>query len=458
MPTHSAFFPVAFLAAGLLAGCAGAPASVETAARDRLDRVGATLPLAIKPGAARPALPALRPDSPPADFVLYAVLNHPAVAAAYYDWRAAVESIASARALPDPKLTLQADIADTLMAFMPGLMFDFMNPGKRTAMSREATAMSEVARRTFVAAVLRSAAEVRKAWVELAYAAELDRLYVSTIHSVDEALNLANADYATARGMAGFEKQIRLQNTLAQHHAHHTAIADRLVAARIRFKSALGLAPTDTDPPWPQPALTATTLPTNDELWRRTAAANPELAKMRAMIDSAVAGVAAARVASAPDFSVGAMVDLLATPLMFRPAATVSLPVWREKIAATIAAAEARRDAAMARLSAEQLNMAAEIAQMLFMVREADRMLVYIDSVALPNLERGLAFAEAGAQSGMAGPAMISETRIMAVDMRHERVDLLRQRELAVVDLALLTADVAPAGPQSPAELAAATP
>jgi outer membrane protein TolC len=141
-----------------------------------------------------------------------------------------------------------------------------------------------------------------------------------------------------------------------------------------------------------------------------------------------------------------------------RPAATVTLPVWREKIAATLAAAEARRDAAVARVSAEQLNLAAELAQMLFMVREADRMLVYIDSVALPNLARGLAFAEAGAQSGMAGPAMISETRIMAVDLRHERVDLLRQRELAIVDLALLTADIAPAGTLPPAELAAATP
>ncbi len=458
MPAQPALLSVAVLAAGLFAGCAGAPSTAETAARDRVDRVGASLPLAAKPGFERPALPTLRADSPPADYVRYAVLNHPAVAAAYYDWRAAVESIAPARALPDPKLTLEADIADTLMAFMPGLMFDFMNSGKRTAMSREATAMSEVARRTFVAAVLRTAADVSKVWVELAYAAELDRLYLSTIHSVDEALDLANADYVTARGMAGFEKQIRLQNTIAQHHAHHSAVADRLVAARARFKSALGLAPTDTDPPWPQPTLVVTPLPSVDELWRRTAAANPELAKMRAMVDSAVAGVGAARVASAPDFSVGAMVDLLATPLMVRPAATVTLPVWREKIAATLAAAEARRDAAVARVSAEQLNLAAELAQMLFMVREADRMLVYIDSVALPNLARGLAFAEAGAQSGMAGSAMISETRIMAVDLRHERVDLLRQRELAIVDLALLTADIAPAGTLPPAELAAATP
>jgi len=85
-------------------------------------------------------------------------------------------------------------------------------------------------------------------------------------------------------------------------------------------------------------------------------------------------------------------------------------------------------------------------------------MLAYIDGTALPNLGRGLAFAEAGAQSGMAAPAMISETRLMAIDMRHERLDQLRQRELAAVDLALLTAAVAPADALPAADLATATP
>ena len=444
----------AAIAGGWLAGCAGAPSAAETAARDCLNRAGAELPATAKPGGKRPVLPTLRADSPPAEFVRYAVLNHPAVAAAYFDWRASVEAIAPARALPDPQFTFQADIADTLMSFMPGVMFDLMGPGKRKAMGREAAAAGDVAHRTFVAAVLRTAAETRKAWVELAYVTEVDRLYSSTIHTVDEALALANADYATTRGMPGFDKQIRLQNLAAQHHAHHATIADRLVAARARFKSSLGLAPADIDPPWPQAGLTATLLPSEDELWRRASAENPELVKMRAMVDMTVAGVDVARKAGTPDFSLGAMVDLKANPLMLRPTATLSLPVWRDKIAATVAAAEARRDAAIARVSAEQLNLAAELAQMLFMVREADRMLAYIDGVALPNLERGLAFAEAGAQSGMAGAAMISETRIMAIDMRHERVDTLRQRELAAVDLALLTADVAPL----PANFGATTP
>jgi outer membrane protein, heavy metal efflux system len=255
--------------------------------------------------------------------------------------------------------------------------------------------------------------------------------------------------------MGNFEEQVRLQNLAAQHHAHHAAVADRLVAARTQFKSALGLSPTDADPPWPQPTLTVTPLPSAQELWQRILAANPELAQMRAMVDRAVAGVAVARKAGTPDFAFGAMADLKMDPLMVRPTATVTLPIWREKIRALLGSAEARRDAAVARVGAEQLTLAAELAQMLYLVNESDRMLAYMDGSALPNLDRSIASASASAQSGMAGAAMISEIQLMAIDMRHERLDALRSREIAATDLMLLAASVAPTGAPLPPDPAA---
>jgi hypothetical protein len=41
---------------------------------------------------------------------------------------------------------------------------------------------------------------------------------------------------------------------------------------------------------------------------------------------------------------------------------------------------------------------------------------------------------------------MIPETRLMALNMRRERVAALRERETAATDLMLLTADVVPPG------------
>jgi outer membrane protein TolC len=434
----------------LLAGCVAA-SHEEQAAVARVQQTGAVL----RPAGRKPDLPVLTTDSSLADHLRYALLNHPQVGAAFYDWRAAVEAITPARSLPDPQLTFQADIADTLMTFMPGIMFDFMTRGNRVAMGREAAAASEVAYRNYATTVLRTAAMVRKAWIEIAYVDEALRLREASLGAIDQSAAMNASDYATGRGMVTLETQVLFLNSTAQVRATIAALEDRRGAARTRFKSALGLSPDDADPPWPHMALTATPLPPEPELWRAAKAVNPELASMHAMVEMAVAGVQVANKTGTPDFALGAMIDLKADPLMVRPIASLTLPIWRDKIAATIAAAEARRDAAVARLNAEQLNLAAELAQMLYMVHESERMISYLEGTALPNLERSLASAEAAYQSGMDGPGMIPQTRLMALGMRLERLDALRQRETAVTDLLLMIADVAPA---DTALLAAAAP
>lgn len=444
---------IAVAGVALLAGCASTPPA-EKSARDDLHAAGALL-LAQE---GRPALPVLLADSPPDEFVRFAVLNHPAVLAAYYDWRASVADIAPARSLPEPSLTFEADIADMLMSFMPGLMFDFMGPGKRAAMGREATAVANVARRSYLSVVLNIAAAARKAWIELAFIDEAIRLRKLAVGALGGALDIADADYATGRGMGTLSDQVRVANDIARVKSELATLADRRAASRARFKSALGLGSTDPDPVWPQSVLTPTVLPGEDALWRRAAEANAELGRMRAMVEMAVAGVEVARKAGRPDFTLGVMADLKADPLMVRPTATLKLPIWREKIAATIAAAEARRDASAARVTAEQLNLAAELAQMFYMVREADRMIAYIDRTALPNFDRTIATVVAGYQSGMTSPGMIPETQLMALAMRLERAAALREREVAVTDLLLLTADVAPTNLSAAASATANTP
>lgn len=425
----------------LLAGCTGTQLPVEKSARRRSSEIGDIL----RPKQAMPPLPELAENSGADEYLRYAMLKHPAVTAAFYDWRAAVEAITPARSLPDPQLTFEGDISDTLMTFMPGIMFDFMTPGKRAAMGREAAAGSEVAYRNYATTVLRTAAAVRKAWIELAYVDEALRLREASVGAIDQSAAVNAAEYSTGRGMASLEAQVLFLNQAAQLRATIAALEDRRAAARARFKSTLGLSPDETDPPWPRIALTETPLPTEAELWRAVKALNPELASMRAMVDMAIAAVEVAQKTRTPDFALGVMTDLKADPLMVRPTGTLTLPIWRDKIAATIAAAVARRDAAVARLDAEQLNLAAELAQMLYMVRESERMITYLERTALPNLDRSIASAEAAYQSGMSGPGMIPQTRLMALGMRLERVDALRQRETTVTDLLLMVADIVPA-------------
>ncbi len=433
------------LAAGL-AGCAGTAQRTEASARRQMQQTGASL-LARE---GRPPLPVLRADSPQEAFVLYAVLNHPSVAAAYYDWRAGVEDVVQARSLPDPQFVFQADITRTLSSLMPGLMFAFPGSGKRQAMGEVALAEASVSRRAYEEAVTSAAAEARKAWIELAYIGEAIRLKAESEGIIARELSIAAAGYETGSAMGSLSIQIRLKNDLAQAESEKFDLEHRRLEARSRLKYALGIGPSEPDPAWPDAALALTPVPAEDALWRRITASNPGLARMREMVEMAEAGIASARRAGKPDFALGAMVDVRSNPTLFRPVATVDLPVWRDKIASLVAAAQARRDASAARYSAGELEVAAELARMIHMVHESDRMIAFIDRDGLPNLAQALASAEASAESGPSGAAMIPETQAMANAMRAERASALRDREAAVTDLLLLTAEAAPAGAPLP--------
>jgi outer membrane protein TolC len=437
------FFTIRFLISALLlgaalAGCSLAPSTAEDAASARVAEVGDALESHI----ARPAFPSS--SSGLAEHIRFAVLNHPRVAAAYHEWHAAVADIAPARALPDPKLTFEADIMDSLKTLMPGLMVDFMTPGKREAMAAERTAASEVARHALLTEISRVAENVQREWVELAYANESTRLHHAVVVALERMRDVADADYATGSTMASLSIQVDLQDRIAEHYAQHDAASDRLIAARARFKASLGLLHYDSDPAWPDVPLEVTALPSHDELWRRALAANPELARMRAMVEMTVASVEVANKSRTPDFSLGLVADVKSSPVMIRPTASVGLPIWREKIGATIAASEARREGAIAKVSSMELELAAEIAQMLYMVRESDRMLAYIDGNALPSAARMGELAAAGYQSGAGGAAMVAESALRTQMVQLQRLEILRQRENAATSLMFLTSDVAP--------------
>jgi len=423
--------------------CVSPKTSEEAHARQQLSSISH----AYRPDGHKPALPALTGESPAADFLRFALLNHPRVEAAYYDWKSSVAAIAPARALPDPQLTFQADITTTVMSLMPGLMFDIMAPGKRAAMGREASAASESAYHAYATVVVTTSAELRKAWVELAYIDEAVAIRHQMAGVLDQASATAESDYSTGRGMGTLEEQTKILNASAKLKSDLRVLADRQSAARARFKAALGLGRDEPDPAWPTAPFPSSILPEEDTLWRQALEANPQLGAMRAMVEMTMMQVDVARSARTPDFTAGLMADLKADPLMYRPTATMTLPIWREKISAAISSADSRKLAAQARLSAEQIGMAAELAQMLFMIREAERMLTYIDEAALPNIANALSSAEAGYGTGMSGFGPLAELRLMELDMRLERVDVRREREAALADLAsFIAADVPPDG------------
>lgn len=429
---------ISLLVTGLLAGCATRPIREEREARGQvseLARLRAELPT-----------PILQAHSTQEDYLRFALLKHPRIAAAHADWRAAVEEITPARSLPDPKLTFEADIADMVMTLMPGLMFDIMGPGKRAAMGREAAATADVAYQDYRAVVLQVAAELKKTLADLAYIDAALGLRAESLAALDQTSAFAEADYSTGRGMGTLEDQVNARTETERIRIEVANLTDQRDAIRARLKAALGLRRDEPSPAWPTSFAPSPAPADEDALWSQVLLANPQLGSMRAMVQMAVSQVAVARKTRTPDFEIGAMVDLKASPLMVRPTAGMTLPIWRDKIAATIAAAEQRHEAASARLTAEEINLATELAQMTYMIREADRMIAFIDATALPGIVQTLESARAGYQSGMVSLSTVPSLELMALGMRLEKAAALRERERVLADLSLLITGNTPAG------------
>src|ERR1041385_3840774 len=79
----------------LLQGCKGIATESENSIRNEQQFFFAE----YRPEGPKPVLPPLTAESSLSNYLSYAVLNHPKVEVAYYDWAASIERITQARSL-----------------------------------------------------------------------------------------------------------------------------------------------------------------------------------------------------------------------------------------------------------------------------------------------------------------------------------------------------------------------
>ena len=113
----------------------------------------------------------------------------------------------------------------------------------------------------------------------------------------------------------------------------------------------------------------------------------------------AEASIALARKSKVPDFSAGLQAEVY-TPPFYWPQASMSLPIWRDKIAAQIAAAQAGKRAAEARLTSEQIMVTVDFAMKTYDYREVTRDLALLQDKLIPKARKSLEIARAGYLAG----------------------------------------------------------
>jgi len=421
------------LAAVLLTtGCRGLATSGEKSARKDLAEVSRQW---------QTNLATLTTNATLHEAVYLAVQNHPQVIAAFADWSASVESITVARSLPDPKLTFQAYIQDNLTSLMPGLSADIPGYGKRDARAAAATSNSRAKYFQFAAAVQQTAFGLQKSYYPLHFLDAKLNVNRQTLTLLSKLEALARAKNEVGQGT--LQDVLKAQMEQKQLQTETTNLEDSRQVMLAQFKAALGLRPEQADPPVPaEPNFTDNRLD-DEQLLANALIQNPRLQELAAEIRSAEANIQVARKEKMPDFSAGFQAEVYEPPFYW-PQASISLPIWRDKLAAERAAAEAGLRAAKARLTAGQISLAVEFAEQSYLVREADRQLVLLRESLLPRAKQSLEIARVAYQSSRVDFPNVIDAERSQLNFQLDEIAAQTQREIARAELILMVAGVRP--------------
>lgn len=430
----------AAILAVVLAGCVGTPTAKETAARQGLQSVGQV----YRPNRQRPVLPTLTTNSSLHDFLLYAMLNQPQVEAAYYDWASSIERITRERSLPDPQLIFQTDITDAVKSVMPGLMQSFPGPGKRGLQADVASAESRAKYFVFESAVLRTAFELKRAYYRLYFLDERIRINRETLGLLSDLEKLARAQNEV--GKVTLQDVLRAQIEQDRLATDIANLEDSRHPLQAQFKAALGLQDGQPDAAVPVRFESTALDLTSDKLLAEAFQQNPRLKALAAEVERAEASLSLAYKARVPDYTVGAMLDVNAAPVMARPLFGMSLPVWKDKIAAELAEAQLGRQAASARLTAEQIQLTVDFAEKSFAYREITRNLQLLRGKLVPKAKQSLEIARGGYLSGQISSFNLIDTERTLLGFQLSEVEARTQRELILAELSLIVLGTPPAG------------
>ncbi len=423
----------------VLAGCRGIPTSGEKQARHDLGAITGQ----YRPTNSIPALPELTPDSGLSNFLAYALLNSPTVEAAFYDWSASVENITVTRSLPDPQLTFQSYIQDTLTSLMPGFMQQFPGPGKLKARARVAAAESESKYFAFESAMLQAAFNLKKAYYKLGLLDEQLHVNRETLGLLDNLERSVRAQNET--GQAKLPDVLRVQSDRASVHTDLANLEDSRRSLLDNFKAALGLAPQQPDPPTPAHFEISVENPDADELLRVAFARNPQLKTMEADVRAAEASIAVAYKERVPDFNAGLSAEVYRPPFYW-PQVGMTLPLWRDKLAAEIAQAKANEMAAKSRLKAGQIDLAVSFAEKSFAYRETSRNLALIEDELVPNANQSLETIRAGYRANSMDFSSMTDAERMLLNLQLAAAEARTEHEIALAELSIMVAGVSPTG------------
>ena len=376
-------------------------------------------------------------------------MHNPGLKAAFEAWKAALEAIPQAKALPDPRFTYGYFIEEVETRVGPqehriGLSQAFPWFGTIEARADAATAAAQAARQRYESKKLELFYLVKDAFAEYAYLRRAIGIAGENLKLVEHLEEVARTRYITSE--ARHPDIIRAQMeraTLADKLDALHELREPLVA---RLNAVLNR-PADAVLPWPRPPESRVADIDRGKLFEALKRQNPQLQAKQFEAESARSRIELARKRFYPDISVG--LDWISTDrassasvrdsgkdpviLMFN----MNLPLWRK----SYGAAELEARATARRIAHEKKDLentlVARVAAVLYEFTDSERKLRLYGDVLVPKAEALVAASETAYAAGTVDFLNLIDAQrtLLRFRLERERAETTRRQKQAELEM-----------------------
>ncbi|MCX5646258.1 MAG: TolC family protein [Phycisphaerae bacterium] len=374
------------------------------------------------------------------EYLQYAALHNAGLKAAFEDWKAALEQIPQAKALPDPKFTYDYFIEQIQNRQQVGLMQMFPWFGKIAARTDAAAAAANAAQRRYEATRLQLLSDVKQAFYEYTYLGGATGVAKENLALMQHFEEVARTKHLTATAthpdiLRAQIEVAKMQNELITLERSRSPTVARLNAALSR--------PAEAPLPWPREEPGQPVKVNRDVLMATLRERNPEVQAMGFDIERLDKEVAVAKRNFYPDVGVGA--EWMQMPMGgggsdndVRVGVELNLPIWRSSYRA--GELQARAMARRARYEKKDLenNLAARTQRALYEFENSGRQVKLYDDALIPRAQELIGASEAAYMAGTVDFLNLISAQQALLQFRLERERSWADQQQRLAELEML--------------------
>jgi outer membrane protein, heavy metal efflux system len=395
---------------------------------------------AVQPHQKIEPVPLFSEDATFDDYVRYAVRHNPALEAAFYRWRAALERVPQVKTLPDPQLSFgividQVDESSEYNGERYSISQMFPWFGKLNLRGDVSLEEAHAEARRFEAARLQLIDQVSRAYFEYDY---LHRAIAIARENLELLIRLESVARAIYRaGGVSLSDVNRAQVEIGRVEDQVRSLEDILGVSISELNTALGRPAHAYLPPVTagSSAKTVIDLPGySDEKWIALAKeSNPELAAARHDAIRQGHAIELARKNYFPDFTIGVEYAREGTYRMaardgggsdlIAASVSVNLPIWQEKYDAGTNEMMASYAAAARQIRSREDKLESDLMRALFTYRDSSRKVELYGGTLLPKADESFRVTEAAYRAGDSGFSDLIDAQrvLLEFSLAHER-------------------------------------